>query len=231
MAPKKQLPKPGRSEYQLKFLQKNPIIGSAVHSLLDLQSRHYALNKRYQDEMWRLEQQTLRPLPQPLPRAPNMTSGTNKPAAVLYFAVAVQRRPANQGPLSSGIPHFWLRAMKNEPDRGRGCPGVQDPFDVEESPFISNATLAKEFVYDREPPEDDNYGTLLYSKAPGAVNATGELEYESFFDFFDSTSYEDDEGNDDSDAGTSGNNEDARFQRGRRRPRKSGYDEGSDDDS
>ncbi|KAH8585716.1 hypothetical protein B0O99DRAFT_706928 [Bisporella sp. PMI_857] len=100
----------------------------------------------------------------------------------------------------------YLRDIRIEFGFGKAVPGYKVCFDFDDNPFFDNRTLTKSFLYKTELDRDDIYGERTCDKAPGChINwrpgrdptamlevAPGQIEYESFFDFFLSTSGEDD---------------------------------------
>ncbi|KAL2760875.1 hypothetical protein ACRALDRAFT_1078581 [Sodiomyces alcalophilus JCM 7366] len=248
-----QLSERNRSEYQSEFLQKNPPVAGPVSNLLDLQLRYYALNQQFQDAVWQLEQQhyaRCQSLFQD--RQAVVVSGHNDTALHSDVAGQQQGDGGSSSPVPArGIPFFWLRAMKNNPaiaswicesdepalsylrdvrtefvDK-EGITGFRIVFDFDKNPYFSNATLTKEFIYERDNPQDDIYGELLYAKAPGCainwhpghdlteitITASEQVDGQSFFEFFQSSPDEDEENDDgegdsdDSDAADSDDDE------------------------
>ncbi|KAF2002203.1 NAP-domain-containing protein [Amniculicola lignicola CBS 123094] len=224
------LPEPGRSEYQAEFLQKNPGVGAPVRELLDLQKRHFALDKRFQDEIWQLEQRHYERCQMLFQKRAAITKGS-EPGSRSYSQVVAQGAESRV-PTSTtrGLPHFWLRAMKNSPEITKwitrrdepalsylsdvrveflkdGVNGFRLLFDFDENPFFTNQMLTKDFTYETESQDDGIYGESMNSKADGceihwkpgrdltevAEVAPGKFEFESFFDFFNTTSWKDEE--------------------------------------
>ncbi len=166
MLPKRLL-EPKRSEYQTEFLRKNSRIRGEIDSLLDIQSRYYTLNQQWHDDVWRLNQR---------------------------HHARCQNLYRDRQAVTSGIPRFWLRAMKNNPIiaqrihhrdepalsylcdvrvefMDKGVTGFRILFDFDDNPFFSNSTLVKEFLYGRSLLEDDIYGQWPYKRADGcAIN-------------------------------------------------------------
>jgi nucleosome assembly protein 1-like 1 len=153
------LPEPGRNQYQSEFLQKNPAVAGPVRSLLDLQSRYFALNQQFQDDMWRLEQQHYARCQSLFRDRGAIVNSTKKGA--LYSTAAVNSYRTSPAP-ANGIPHFWLQAMKNNPRIAKWIHPRDEPalsylrdirvefmdnnvtrfrilFDFDENPFFSDA--------------------------------------------------------------------------------------------
>ncbi|KAK6530558.1 hypothetical protein TWF281_007401 [Arthrobotrys megalospora] len=123
--------------------------------------------------------------------------------------------------------------------------GFKLVFDFKPNPFFTNESLTKEFLYEREMNGDDIYCDLKYLKATGckiawkegkdltamvfgSIESPDDLDFQSFFDFFGTTSWEDEEEEEDDEEedeeegeeGEQGDDAD-----------ESNSDEGDDDDS
>ena len=182
------LPEPGRSEYQSEFLQKNPTLVGPVRALLTLQSRYLALDEQFQDEISLLEQQHYDRCQSLFQEREAIIRGTTKKGVNAPKSPSGHKGPSS---LATGVPHFWLRAMQNNPriarwiqprdepvlsylrdiriefGFGKKVPGFKICFDFDENPFFDNRTLTKSFLYEMEPDQDDIYGGRVCNKAPG----------------------------------------------------------------
>lgn len=183
------LPETGPNEYQSEFLQQNPTLAEPVGRLLDLQSCYLTLNKQFQDEMWKLEQQHYARCKSLFQDRVAIVNGTG--LGSLRSNTVVQSHGTFKCP-AAGVPHFWLQAMKNNPCIAEWISPHDEPalsylrdvrveflnentsgfrilFDFDENPFFTNMTLTKDFIYEKETDQDDIYGELGYSKAPGCL--------------------------------------------------------------